>query len=350
MSAVLADNKPTTARRLGQALRTSVNFLGRALAVTALTAVAPGAPLLLTPMWQRLRGDKDFFHNQETFPPPVVQAYGVTPQHPLYGAMKRDLDRDLQRAKQPPPQLLVLDPIYEVPNATYVRSRTVAFKEEFLALFAPSERKTMGQHEAGHLVTEETAQRNRAYELAHNAKAICRDFGLAAAAIVGVAAKVAEYVTPQQFHLVADTLMRHSPLLPVTPANMLLNAAINIAVALPVTKLAYHHLARRAEFAADRYVIDHPEGGVDKLTHTLLRASNLPDRARQVAVPMREILTKPKLDWHYAKELLSERRLFSEHPTVPERIRAAYAYAAKKGITPKLGINDTWRAADVPRL
>ena len=124
---------------------------------------------------------------------------------------------------------------------------------------------------------------------------------------------------------------------------MAFNTVTNI-VALGGAYLAARFLARRAEFAADRYVVDDPTpGGVDRLTQTLLRGHNLPDRTRRAAVPMREVLEKPKLSLASVAAALAEHRLMSPHPTGPERIRAAYAYAQKQGVAPKLGVADVWR-------
>lgn len=327
--------------QVGQAIRKGLSIAGRAGLVGTLTAIAPGAALLLAPIWHRLRGDKDFFVKANTFPAPIIREYGITASHTKYGALKRAMDAMLAHVGKPPAQLIAIDPIYAVDSGTYRRANTVAFKEELLELLTPSERATLGRHEVGHLVQKETLVKTIAQEFAENAKRVCLFFAPGAFAVAATAAKTMEIVTPDLFQRAADTVTHLAP--NISMENMAFNTVTNI-VALGGAYIAARYLARRAEFAADRYVVDDPTpGGVDRLTQALMRGHNLPDRARAAAVPMREILTKPKLSLTNIGEALTEHRLMSPHPTGPERIRAAYAYAHSKGITPKLGADDVWR-------
>lgn len=328
-------------RQVGRAMGKGLNFIARAGAVGLLTAVAPGAALLLAPVWHKLRGEKDFFVKASTFPDPIIRDYGITPSHAKYGALKKAMDAMLAQAGKPPAQLIAIDPIYAVESGTYRRAHTVAFKEELLDLLTPAERVTLGRHEVGHLVQQETLTKTIAQEFAANAKRVCLYCAPGAFAVAATAAKALELATPELFQRAADSMTRLMPGLSLE--SMAFNTVTNI-VALGGTYLTARYLARRAEFAADRYVVDDPTpGGVDRLTQALLRGHNLPDRARRAAVPMREILTKPKLTFATLSEALTEHRLMSPHPTGPERIRAAYAYARSKGITPKLGVDDVWR-------
>ena len=327
--------------QVGQAIRKGLSIAGRAGLVGALTATVPGAALLLAPIWHRLRGDKDYFVKAATFPEPVIKEYGITPSNPKYGQLKRAIDAMLVQEGRPPAQLLVLDPIYSVMSGTYLRSNTIAAKEEFLDLLTPPEREAFMRHEIAHLVQKETRTKTIAQEFVDNAKSICLNFAPATMALAATAAKTVEAVTPDLFHRTADAITRLAPNLSVE--GMAFNTVTNI-VALGGASLVARFLARRAEFAADQYVVDDPTpGGVDRVTQALMRGHNLPDRARRAAVPMRAILTKPKLSLATISEALTEHRLMSTHPTVPERIRAAYAYANKKGIVPKLGVDDVWR-------
>lgn len=324
-----------------QAVGKGLNFILRTGAVGALTAAAPGAALLLAPVWHRLRGDKNFFVKANTFPDPIIRDYGIAPNHPKYGALKKAMDAMLAREGKPPAQIIAVDPIYQVESGTYLRAHTAAFKEELLDLLTPSERNTFGRHEVGHLVQKETLTKTIAQEFAENAKRVCLFFAPGAFAAAVAVTKSLEIVTPQLFQRAADTVTQVAPNLSLE--SMAFNTVTNL-VALGGTYLAARYLARRAEFAADRYVVDDPiPGGVDRLTQALMRGHNLPDRPRRAAVPMREILTKPKLSFATLSEALTEHRLMSPHPTGPERIRAAYAYARSKGITPKLGVDDVWR-------
>lgn len=328
-------------RQASQAIGKGLNFLFRAGAVGALTAAAPGAALLLAPIWHRLRGDKDYFVRQDTFPEPIIKEYGVTAVHPKYGGLKKSMDAMLTQEGKAPAQIIALDPIYEARSGTYRRSHSVAFKEELLDLLTPSERVTLGRHEIGHLVQKETEIKTVALEFAVNAKRVCLLFAPGAFAVAAAVTKTLEVVTPDLFQRAADTVTRVAPNLSIE--SMAYNTVTNL-VALGGAYLAARYLARRAEFAADRYVVDDPTpGGVDRLTQALMRGHNLPDRTRRAAVPMREILTKPKLSFATLSEALTEHRLMSPHPSGPERIRAAYAYARSKGITPKLGVDDVWR-------
>ncbi len=337
----IATDPTTPLRQVGQFIGKGLNFVLRAGAVGVLTAAAPGAALLLAPLWHRLRGDKDYFVKASRFPDPIIREYGIAPSHAKYGALKKAIDAMLAHEQKPPAQIIAIDPIYAVDSGTYRRANTVAFKEELLDLLTPTERVTLGRHEVGHLVQKETLVKTVAQEFAENAKRVCLFFAPGAFAVVAATAKTLETFTPELYQRAADTITRVVP--SVAMENMAFNTVTNI-VALGGAYLTARYLARRAEFAADRYVVDDPTpGGVDRLTQALMRGHNLPDRTRRAAVPMREILTRPKLSLATVSAALTEHRLMSPHPTGPERIRAAYTYANKKGIVPKLGVDDVWR-------
>jgi Zn-dependent protease with chaperone function len=264
--------------------------------------------------------------------------------------MKNQLDGLLAKANQPAAPLLVLPAMYDgYRTGTFTRSRTLILKEEFLDFLSPRERSVVIQHEAAHLIKPENKLKNIAEEFALNAKQICGKFGLALAAGVGVVAKATEQLDPSLFQTVANTVTKISPLLPLTPANMLLNATLNVLVAVPAAHMLTRFLSRKAEFASDRFVIDQ-HGNADMLTHTLLRYESYPDPAKHATIPMQTVLEKPKLGWQKLKDSLRWDNLMANHPSTFERIRAATAYAESKGAKPFLGAADTWRASVEPPL
>lgn len=353
-------------------------FTARTAAVTVLTALAPGAPLLLAPVWQRLRGQKDYFHRIEQMHPDTIAQYGVSPAAPEYGGMKRQLDALLARHGQEPATVIVPPPLLATAPATLSRSRTVVMPKPYLEFLSSDDRDVVMTHEAGHLVKRETKHKDLMDVFAHNARDICRKVSLPVATLLAVT-KVAESVIVEQFPRTAETIAQvttpllsmaktagatiaqqfpraaealtqvASAVLPASTDAMLFNAAFNVIAVLPAVLAAQKYYTRRAEFASDRFVVDERKE-VDGLTHLLLRLETYPDPKRQASLPMGALLTKPKLGWQQLKEKLSWSRLTATHPTTAERIRAAYDYAESQGIRPRLGQQDIWRANQPPQL
>ncbi len=322
-------------------------FATRTTVVSALTALAPGAPLLLAPVWQHLRGQKDYFQRIEQMHPETVAQYGVTTAAPDYGAMKLRLDKVLAKHGQDPATIIVPPPLLAAAPATLSRSRTVVMPEHYLKFLSADDRDVVTLHEAGHLVKRETKHKDLMDVFAHNARDICRKVSLPVATLLATA-KVAETAIIEQFPRAAEALTQITAALPVSTNTMLLNAAFNVIVVLPAVLAAQKYFTRRAEFASDRFVIDERKE-VDGLTHLLLRLETYPDPKRQASMPMAALLSKPKLGWQHLKDKLNWSRLTATHPTAAERIRAAYDYAEGQGIRPRLSRDDTWRANQPPQ-
>lgn len=363
-------------RAAGQHLGDAGLLFTRVASVSALTVLAPGAPLLLAPVWQRLRGQKDYFHRIEQMHPETVAQYGVTTSSLDYGTMKRRLDAMLAKHGQEPATIIVPPPLLAAAPATLSRSRTVVMPKHYLEFLNANDRDVVITHEAGHLVKRETRHKDMMDVFAHNARDICRKLSLPVATLLA-GAKVAETVILEQFPRTAETIAQitapllatakmagttiaqqfpraaealtqvSATMLPTSPSAMLFNAAFNVIVVLPAVLAAQKYFTRRAEFASDRFVVDERKE-VDGLTHLLLRLETYPDPNRQASMPMTALLTKPKLGWQQLKEKLSWSRLTATHPTTAERIRAAYDYAEGQGIRPRLGRQDTWRASQPP--
>ncbi len=365
-------------RAAGRQLGKAGLLVTRVAGVSALPVLAPGAPLLLAPVWQHLRGQKDYFHRIEQMHPEVVTQYGVTPSAPDYGAMKRRLDAILDKHGQEPATIIVPPPLLAAAPATLSRSRTVVMPKHYLEFLSADDRDVVMTHEAGHLVKQETRHKDLMDVFAHNARDICRKVSLPVATLLA-AAKVAETVLVEQFPRTAEAVAQvtapllataktagatiaqqfpraaealtqvASAVLPASPDAMLVNAAFNVIVVLPAVLAAQKYFTRRAEFASDRFVVDERKE-VDGLTHLLLRLETYPDPKRQASMPMGALLTKPKLGWQHLKDKLNWSRLTAAHPTAAERIRAAYDYAESQGIRPRLSRQDTWHASQPPQL
>lgn len=355
MAEVIAEQS-SIFQRAGQNLLSSAGLITRVAAVGVLTAIAPGAALLLAPVWQRLRGDKDYYAKGEAPPPTLVAHYEITPQHKQYGSMRDQLDGLLAKANQPTAPLLVLPAMYDgYRTGTFTRSRTLILKEEFLDFLSLRERAVVVQHEAAHLIKPENRLKNIAEEFALDAKQICGKFGLKSSFGFGMGMVATAITAPDLFQHVANSITQVSPVASVLtkipalssgitlPFVMLMNAVGNYIIGVPLALIANRYATRRAEFASDRFVVDQ-HGNADMLTHTLLRYESYPDPGKQASIPMKTVLEKPKLGWQEIKDRLRWDNLMADHPSTYERIRAATAYAESKGAKPFLGMTDTWRA------